>query len=94
MDSFSYCCIKNISRRGERTPGDELDPSYHCFIKKLDTRGERMTEMSWIHFLVVLLRKSIQEAGEGERGGQQMSWIHFLIVLLRKSTQEKRGGRR
>ena len=48
--------------------------------------------MSWIHFLIVLLRNSIHEAGEGERGGEEMSWIHFLIVLLRKSIQEERGG--
>ena len=50
--------------------------------------------MSWIHFLIVLLRKSIQEAGEGERGGQEMSWINFLIVLLRKSLQEAGEGDR
>ena len=46
--------------------------------------------MSWIHVLIVLLRKSIQE----ERGGQELSWINFLMVLLRKSIQEERGGRR
>ena len=68
---------------------DELDPFSYCFIKKINTGGERRTEMSWIHFLIVLLRKSIQKA-KGERGGQEMSWIHFRVVLFRKSMQEER----
>ena len=46
--------------------------------------------MSWIHVLIVLLRKSIQE----ERGGHEISWIHFLIVLSRKLIQEAEVGER
>ena len=49
--------------------------------------------MSWTHFLIVLLRKSIQEA-KGIRGGQEMSWIHFLIVVLRQSIQQAGEGDR
>ena len=50
--------------------------------------------MSWIQFLSVLIRRSIQEAKEGETGGQGMSWIRFLIVLLSKSIQEAKVGER
>ena len=73
-----------FTRRKERRAGDELDPFSYCIIKKINTGERGGQEMSWIHFLIVLLRESKQEAGEDERGGQEMSLMNFLIVLLRK----------